>query len=278
MAKATRSIARRPRPGSAAPIAPLAAALALAGCYHPVPAPAPAPPPVTPAAEAAAASWPERLEFELAEHSDVVKHRGLAMFSVEASLPVFHSEPPAIAAALNARLARLGKPDVDPRTHEGSYSIDCSVELANRYAVILDCSQLLEERTHEDAAQGTDGAPAEPRRLTFGWWLRRGLPDLSLEQFAPRFDVREAIEAALPSQPPGCDLGACAFDPKSFLLDSEGITLVATEDCPSVCDPAVPSIPLDRLAPAHAWAEELVKRVRRRVEAGDLLVEGNRAY
>ncbi|HSK00346.1 MAG TPA: hypothetical protein VK932_03855 [Kofleriaceae bacterium] len=267
-----------PRPGSAAPIAPIAA-LALAGCFHQVPAPAPAPAPAAPAADAAAASWPERLEFELAEHSDVVKHGGLAMFSVETSLPVFHSDPPAIAAALNARIARLGKPDVDPRTHEGSYTIDCSVELANRYAVILDCAQHLEERPHDDADdEGPSAAPAEERRLTFGWWLRRGLPDLSLEQFAPRYDLRAAVDAAVASQPPGCDLAACAFDPRSFLFDSEGLTLVPTEDCSAMCDAAIPSIPLDELAPAHAWAEELVKRVRRRVEAGDLLVEGDRAY
>jgi hypothetical protein len=266
-----------PRPGSAAPIATLAAALALAGCYQRIPAPAPAPPPAPPAAEAAAPSWPERLELELAEHSDVVKHGGLAMFSVETTLPVFHSDPPAIAAALNARIARLGKPDVDPRTHEGSYTIDCSVELANRYAVIIDCSQVLEEHTHEEAEEGT-GAPAEARRLTFGWWLRRGLPDLSLEQFAPRYDLRAAVDAAVASQPPGCDLAACAFDPKSFLLDGDGLTLVPTEDCPAMCDAAIPSIPLEELAPAHAWAQELVKRVRRRVEAGDLLVEGNRSY
>jgi hypothetical protein len=252
-----------------------AAAVALAGCYHPVPAPAPAPVPASPAA--ADPGWPTTLEFEMAEQSHVLKHRGLAMFAVETSLPVFHSDPPAVAAALNARLGRLARPDVDPRTHEGSYSLDCSVELANRYAVILDCAQLLEERTHEEAAQATGGAPAGPTRLVLGWWLRRGLPDLSLEQFAPQLDLRAAVEAAAASQPAGCDLRSCAFDPKSFLIDSDGITLVVDEDCPAACDAAIPSIPLDRLAPAHAWAGELVKRVRRRVEAGDLLVEGDRS-
>jgi hypothetical protein len=199
------------------------------------------------------------------------------MFSVETKLPVFRSEPPGIAAMLNARMAKLGKPDVDPRTHEGEYSIDCTVELANRYAVILDCSQLLEERTHGEAEQG-GGAPVEPRHLAFGWWLRRGLPELSLDQFAPQLDLRAAIDAAALAQPAGCDLRACAFDPRSFLLDGDGLTPIATEECSALCDPSIPTIPLDRLAPTHAWAAELVRRIRRRVEAGDGLVEGELSY
>jgi hypothetical protein len=254
--------------------AALAASLAAAACYRQTAAPAPAPVASAPAAEEV--DWPASLEFEQAEQTDVVKHRNLAMFSVDTKLPVFRSEPPGIAAALNARIGRLAKPDLDPRTHEGKYELDCSVELANRYAVILDCSQLLDERTHEEAAQGTGGGPGEPRRLVLGWWLRRGLPDLSLEQFAPRFDLRAAIEEEAASQASGCDLRACAFDPKSFLIDSDGITLVATEECPSQCEASIPTIPLDQLAPTHAWAGELVKRVRRRVEAGEPLVEGNR--
>jgi hypothetical protein len=255
-------------------LASLATTLAAAACYRQAAESAPVPVASAPAAEDV--DWPASLEFELAEKTGVLKHRGLAMFSVETKLPVFRSEPPGIGAALNARIGRFAKPDVDPRTHEGKYELDCSVELANRYAVILDCSQLLDERTHEEAAQGTGGAPAEPRRLVLGWWLRRGLPDLSLEQFAPRFDLRAAIEEEAASQLSGCDLRSCAFDPKSFLIDSDGITLVATETCPSQCESSVPTIPLDQLAPTHAWAGELVKRVRRRVEAGDPLVEGNR--
>ena len=220
--------------------------------------------------------WPASLEFEVAEKQDVLKHRGLAMFSVETRLPVFRSEPPAIGAALNARLARFARPEVDPSTHEGSYQLDCDVELANRYAVIVRCLQLLDERTHEEAAQGMSGAPGAPRRLVMGWWLRRGLPDLSLEQLAPRFDLRAAIEAAVPSAPAGCDLRACAFDPKSFLIEADGVLPIATEDCSEQCEEVIPSIPLDQLGPTHAWAVDLVKRVRRRVEAGDGLVEGDR--
>jgi hypothetical protein len=257
-------------------IATLAAAIALAGCLRRGPAPAPAPAPVPVPAASADLGWPTILEFEMAEQSEELKHAGLVMVSVETTLPVFHSDPPGVAASLNARLGRLGKPGIDPRTHEGSYSIDCSVELANRYAVMLDCAQRLEARTHEAAAQAPGGEAPEPRRLVFGWWLRRGLPDLSLEQLAPDFDLRAAVEAPDGSLPSGCELRSCAFDPKSFLIDSDGITLVATGACPEVCDGSVPSIPLDRLAPAHAWAGELVKRVRRRVDAGDPLVEGDR--
>jgi hypothetical protein len=255
-------------------LARLAATLAAlaAACYRQPAAPAPAP-----ARDPAATQdggWPERVELEMVEKEDVLKHRGLAMFSVETKLPVFRSEPPAIAAALNARIARIARPDVDPSTHEGHYELDCTVELANRYAVILDCTQLLDERTHEEAAQGVGGAPASPRRVVFGWWLRRGLPDLSLEQLAPRIDLRALVEAAAAAQPAGCELRACVFDPRSFVIDSDGITPVATEECAEPCDAAIPSIPLEELAPAHAWAAELVKRIRRRVEAGEGLVEG----
>src|SRR4051812_43889285 len=132
----------------------LAALAVLAACYRQAAEPAPASPPGAPAIEEEV-SWPTSLEFEMAEKTDVLKHRGLAMFSLETTLPVFRSDPPGVAAALNARLARLAKPDVDPRTHEGKYQLDCTVELANRYAVLLDCEQLLDERTHEEAAQGT---------------------------------------------------------------------------------------------------------------------------
>jgi len=266
----------------ARPIAPCpralavaAAALGAAACYRqPI---APPPPPVAGGSAAEDVGWPSSLEFEMAEKQDVLKHRGLAMFSIEARVPVFRSEPPAVAAALNARLARLVRPELDPSTHEGAYQLECNVELANRYAVIVSCSQMLDERTHEEAAQGVGGAPGEPRRLVMGWWLRRGLPDLSLEQFAPRFDLRAALDAAVPSAPVGCDLRACAFDPKSFLIDSEGITPVATESCSDLCEVVIPSVPLDQLAPTHAWALELIKRVRRRVDAGDGLVEGDRS-
>jgi hypothetical protein len=263
------------RAAAAVTAAAAVAALGAAACYRqPV---APPPPPVSGGSAVEDAGWPSSLEFEMAEKQDVLKHRGLAMFSIEARVPVFRSEPPATAAALNARLARFARPEVDPRTHEGAYQLECSVELANRYAVILSCSQLLDERTHEEAAQGVGGAPGDPRRLVMGWWLRRGLPDLSLEQFAPRFDLRSALDAAVSSAPAGCDLRACAFDPKSFLIDSEGITPVATESCSEQCDVVIPSVPLDQLAPTHAWAVELVKRVRRRVDAGDGLVEGDRS-
>lgn len=250
----------------------LAVLAVLAGCYREAAAPVSAPPPGAPATEDA--GWPTSLEFEMADRTDVLKHHGLAMFSIETTLPVFRSEPPAIAAALDARLARLARPDVDPATHEGRYELDCTVELANRYAVVLGCEQMLDERTHEEAAQGTGGAPAGPHRVAFGWWLRRGLPDLSLEQFAPEYDLRAVVEAAAAVEPPGCDLRGCAFDPKSFLLDGEGITAVATEDCASACDALIPTIELDHLAPTHAWAGELVKRIRRRAEAGETLVEG----
>jgi hypothetical protein len=266
---------------SLAPLA-LVASLAPAACYREVAAPA-ATAPGAPAAEAEA-GWATSLEFEMDEKEGVLKHRGLAMFSVETRLPVFRSEPPGVAAALNARLARLARPDVDPSTRQGKYELDCTVALANRYAVILDCSQLLEERTHEEAARAKAGpkagpkagAPADPRRLVLGWWLRRGLPDLSLEQFAPRFDLRAAIDEGDASQLAGCELRACVFDPKRFVLDGDGITLAPTEACPSQCDTVIPSIPLDALAPAHVWAMELVKRVRRRTDAGDTLVEGDR--
>src|SRR5262249_12649716 len=129
----------------------------------------------------------------------------------------------------------------------------------------------------EEAALAAGGATASARRVAFGWWLRRGLPDLSLEQFAPQLDLRAVVDAATVAQPPGCDLRSCAFDPRSFVLDGEGITAVATEECPPVCDALIPSIDLEHLAPTHAWARELVKRVRRRVEAGETLVEGARA-
>lgn len=252
----------------------LAAALAAAGCYGRAPAPAPAPPPAAPVIEDV--GWPTRLEFRTVERTFVLKHRGLAMFSVETSLPVFRSDPPGVAAALNARIARLGRPDVDPSTHQGEYSIDCTVELANRYAVLIDCEQLLDERTHEEAEDGAGGASAEPRQLTLGWWLRRGLPELSTEQLAPELDLEAAIDAASASQLPACDLRACAFDPRSFLLDGEGLTLVATEACAGACDVSIPTVPLDQLAPTHAWAAQLVARVRRRVDAGDEIVEGDR--
>lgn len=269
---AAASIAPPPR---AAPLVAAAAAALLAGCYRDPAAPAPPRPPGGAAAEDL--DWPTRLEFDMVEREDVLKHRGLAMFSLETRVPVFSSEPPAAAAALNARVSRLAHPDLDPSAYEGTYHLECSVELANRYAVILRCSQLLDERTHEEAAQGMGGAPAGPRRLVMGWWLRRGLPALSLEQLVPRFDLRAALDAAVSAQPAGCDLRACAFDPKSFVLDADGVTLVATEDCAEACEAVIPSVPLDQLAPTHAWARELVQRVRRRVEAGDPLVEGERA-
>jgi hypothetical protein len=259
----------------------LAMMLALAGCHRVASESAPA---VTAAPRVSdPGGWPSRLQFGMAEQNDGVAGGEPAAFSIETRLPEFHSEPDSIGAALNARLGKLARPAIDPRRYGGRYSLECSVELANRYAVILDCSELLEIEPLED----DDGAAVplavfddsgEPRRRTFGFWLRRGLPPLSIEQFAPRFDLRAAVEAAAPSQPPDCDLHACVFDPRSFLIDGEGITLVATEDCPAVCDAVIPSIPLDRLAPSHAWASELVKRVRRRVEAGDMLVEGDRSY
>lgn len=258
----------------------LATMLALAGCHRVASEPVLAATPAGPRA-AEPGTWPTRLEFGMAEDNEGIAGGEPATFSIEKRLPEFQSEPAAIGEALNARLAKLAQPAVDPRRYGGQYSLECSVELANRYAVILDCSELLEIEPPEDD-DGAAPAPivddsGEPRRLTFGFWLRRGLPPLSLEQFAPRFDLRAAIEAAVPSQPPDCDLHACVFDPRSFLIDGEGITLVATEDCPAVCDAVIPSIPLDRLAPSHAWASELVKRVRRRVEAGDMLVEGDRS-
>jgi hypothetical protein len=260
-------------------LATLAALLAPAGCYRRPAEPATAPVAAVPAAPAIEeVGWPTRLEFRLDEQEDVLQRGGLAMFTVETRLPVFQSEPPGVAAAINARLRKLGKPDLDPRTYEGKYTIECSVELANRYAVMFDCSRSLEEQRQEEDEEDEGDGWSEPSRLAFGWWLRRGLPSLSLEQFAPYFDLQAAIEAEVPSQPPGCDLRSCAFSPKSFLIDSEGITLVATEDCPPLCDASVPTVPLDRLAPAHAWAEELVKRVRRRVDAGDGLAEGDRTY
>ena len=254
--------------------ATLAAAIAAGGCYGRIAEPAPPPAPAAPAIEDA--GWPTHLEFRILEKSDVIKHGGLAMFSVETRLPLFRAEPASVAATLNTRVGRLGTPDVDPRTHEGSYHIDCSVELANRYAVLLDCSQHLDERTHDEAALGTGGS-SEPRRLLFGWWLRRGLPDLSVEQLAPRFDLRAAIDAAQATAPAGCDLRACAFDPRSFLLDADGITLVPTKECASECETAIPSIALGELAPTHAWATELIARVRRRVDAGESLIEGDRS-
>jgi hypothetical protein len=257
-------------------IATLAAALAAGGCHRPAAEPAPAPrqgAPAIPAIEDA--GWPTHLEFRIIERSTELAHGGATAFTLETKLPVFRSEPPGIAALLNARMARLGRPDVDPRTHEGEYTIDCTVELANRYAVILDCSQQLDQRRRGDAERDEDGPSVESRHLAFGWWLRRGLPELSLEQFAPELDLRAALEVAARSQPAGCDLRACAFDPRSFLLDGEGLTLIATGDCAEVCDPSIPSIPLDRLAPTHAWAAELVRRIRRRVEAGVGLVEGD---
>jgi hypothetical protein len=255
------------------PLGPLGAALATAACYREAAAPAP-PGPVQ--AEAVDPGWPISLELEMAEQADVLKHRGLAMFSVETRLPVFRTEPPAIGAALNARIARLARPDVDPRTHEGAYTLDCSVGLANRYAVLLDCEELLAQRTHEEAAQAMSSAPADPTRLAIGWWLRRGLPELSLEQLAPHFDLRAAVDAEAASQPPGCDLRSCAFEPRSFVIDGDSILPVATAECPPACDGSIPSIPLEELAPTHAWARELVKRIRRRIDAGDTLVEGER--
>jgi hypothetical protein len=262
----------RTRPLAGA-VAALAAATA-AGCYHRVDPPAP--PPAPPAAPAGDPGWPASLELTMVDKSDVIKHAGLAMFSVETRVPVFRSDPPAIAAALNARIARLARPDVDPRTHEGSYSLECSVRVANRFAVILDCTQLLEEHTHEEAEQGTGTSPDGPRPLAFGWWLRRGLPELSVEQFAPRFDLRAAIDAAAAAAPAGCDLRACEPDPKSFVLDGDGITLIPTTFCGPACDGALPTIPLDEIKPSHAWASELVTRIRRRFEAGNELVEGER--
>lgn len=252
----------------------LAGAWLLAGCYRQPPPPAAPPPRTAPAIEDT--GWPAALEFRMVEKSDVIKHNGLAMFSVESRLPAFHSDPPGVAQTLNARMGRLARPDVDPRTHEGSYNIDCTVELANRYAVILDCSQHLDERTHEEADEGAGGS-SEPKHLTFGWWLRRGLPELSIEQLAPQFDLRAAIDAAVPSQPAGCDLRACSFDPRSFLVDADGVMLIATETCAAECGDALPAIPLDQLAPTHAWGSELVTRVRRRLDAGEPLVEGDRS-
>jgi hypothetical protein len=252
------------------------AALAATACYHRAAEPPPQPPPADPDADADL-GWPTSLEFEITQKDGVVKHRGLAMFSVETRLPVFRSEPPAIAAALNARIGRLGKPDVDPRTHEGKYSIDCTVVLSNRYAVLLDCEQLLEERTHEEAEEGTGGA-GEPKRLALGWWLRRGLPELSIEHFSPQRDLRALVDAELALQPAGCDLRSCVFDPKSFVIDGDGITAVPTEECSLMCEGSIPAIPMDELAPTHAWAKELIKRVRKRVEAGDPLVEGDRTH
>src|SRR5262245_3923082 len=108
-----------------ASLAALAASLAIAGCYRQPAAPAPAPAARAPAPEDM--DWPASLEFEMTEKDGVLKHRGLAMFSFEAKLPVFRSEPPGVAAALNARVARLGRPDVDPQTHQGKYEIDCTV-------------------------------------------------------------------------------------------------------------------------------------------------------
>jgi hypothetical protein len=262
-------MALRP-PAPLASLVPLAAAVAAGAaataCYRE----AAAPPPPVPAARAEVGDpgWPVSPEL--------LKHRGLAMFSLETRLPVFRTEPPAIGAALNARIARLARPDVDPRTHEGSYSLDCTVGLANRYAILLDCEELLEQRSHEEAAQGSPAASADPTRVAVGWWLRRGLPEVSLEQLAPHFDLRAAIDAEAASQPPGCDLRSCAFDPRSFVLDGDGIIPVGTAECPSVCDGAIPLIPLEELAPTHAWARELLKRIRRRVDAGDTLVEGDR--
>ncbi|HWU91273.1 MAG TPA: hypothetical protein VN253_28595 [Kofleriaceae bacterium] len=262
------------RAGTDVLAAALAIAAAAAGCYHQADPPAPLPAPS--ASVDTDPGWPVSLELTMVEKSDVLKHGGLAMFSVETRLPVFRSEPPGIAAALNAKLARLARPDVDPRTHEGSYSFECSAKIANRFAVLLDCAQLLDERTHEEAEQGTGGGPAEPQPLVFGWWLRRGLPDLSIEQFAPRFDLRAAIDAAAASAPADCDVRSCGLDPKSFLLDGDGLALVATEPCGPACEGVLPAIPLDELHPTHAWASELVTRIRRRVEAGNELVEGER--
>lgn len=254
--------------------AALAIAAAVAGCYHRVepvvPPPAPRAPP------AADPGWPTSLELSMESKSDVLKHAGLAMFSIETRVPVFRSEPPGIAAALNAKLARLARPDVDPRTHEGSYSLECTVRVANRFAVIIDCAQHLEESTHEEVEQGTGGTASEPRSLAFGWWLRRGLPELSVDQFAPHFDMRAALEVAAAAAPAGCDPRSCPLDPKSFVLDSDGVTLIATEHCAPACEGALPTIPLEELRPTHAWAAELVTRVRRRVEAGSELVENER--
>ena len=272
------------RPGSRASLAaaaPLAiAALQAAACHQVARAPAP---PEAPPERAAAADlgWPATLELEMVPKEDVLKHRGLARFTIETNLPVFRTEPPAIGAALNARLARLAKPDVDPRTHEGRYSIDCTVGIANRYAVLLDCERLLAQRAHEALLpeallEETEDAPEITTRVAVGFWLRRGLPQISLEQLAPHFDLRAAIDGAEESEPGGCDLRSCAFDPRSFVLDGDGLVPIGTAECSSACEGAIPSVPLDELSPTHAWARDLVRRVRRRVDAGDTLVEGDR--
>jgi hypothetical protein len=264
---------------AAAPLAPLAtvlgAVLATAACYRE--AGAPAAPEARPSRAATIdLGWPASLELEMVVGEDELKHRGLTMFSIDTNLPVFRSEPPAIGEALNARVARLAKPDADPRTYEGRYSIDCTVGVANRYAVLLDCERFLEQRTHDALDQGTGDVPEISTRVAGGWWLRRGLPELSLEQLAPHFDLRAAINAAEASQPAGCDLRSCAFDPRSFVIDGDGLVPIGTTECSPLCEGAIPSIPLDELNPTHAWARDLVRRVRRRVEAGDTLVEGER--
>ncbi len=262
-------------------LATLATTLVFAGCYRraaeppPLAPPEPALVPVAPAIEDA--GWPARLAFQHHEEERVLKRGALAMFTVETRLPQFQSEPPAVAAALNARLARLARPPVGPRTYDGKYTVECSVELANRYAVVLDCSRQLEEYTFDEDTEEEDVSD-EHTRVVFGWWLRPGLPRLALEQLAPDFDLDAAIEAEVPSQPTGCDLRACAFASHSFLIDTDGLTPIATEECSHLCEVSIPTVPIDRLAPTHAWAEELVKRIRRRIDAGDTLVEGDLSY
>ncbi len=212
----------------------------------------------------------------MAEKQDVLKHRGLAMFSIEARVPVFRSEPPAQSRRRSTRGSR-GSSGAGARSEHARGRVPARVQRRAREPVRRD-GQLL-------AARSTS---ARTRRRRRGWAARPGaaaprdgLVACACEAAgslarAVRATVRSARGARCCRAVGARRLRSARVRVRSEELPDRlrrGRSPVATESCSDLCEVVIPSVPLDQLA-ATACGPRAIKprpppsRCRRRARRG----------
>lgn len=225
---------------------------------------------VTPDANLTAVAWPTSVQMEIVEGKPLSK-----TLQVDTSIPRFRTKPGELAAELNERFATYVKLDSSYKTYVGTHYARCSAAVLNRFAAIFECSKMFDARSAEAHAAGTGGSPAGPDPDIFAFWLQPGLPAIELDQLAPGLDAAVLIAAGVKDAPAKCQEAGCEYAPASFSIDAEGIVFRPKFYCSTSCDDEhLPRIPFDQLAPTHPWAVKLVDRLRKRVAAGESLVEG----
>jgi hypothetical protein len=248
----------------AAPAAVLVADAAIPAADAAVPVDDAAATALSPAALAAAV-WPTAIESTMVE-----TRRTIGEFEIDVAYPRFRTRPPEIADALNARLAPLVEPGLDPKAYQGRLDLHCAPRVVNRLAVIVECSRMLDARTLAEARAGTGGAPAGPEPHVLAVWLQPGLPAITLDELAPTANA----SAALASISATC-AGQCTFARDHFVLDEQGdIRFVPTDYCSVECgSDGAPRIPFDERTSKHPWVVKLDAWIRKRLESGQSLVK-----